>query len=217
MGFKTILNRWAIPRTRNFRKGNLGCRLPAKSYGLFSLALLAAPILLFAPAPFASPQASQPSEYQLKAAFLFNFAKFVDWPEKTYSSPQSPFLLCVIGQDPFGGALDEYLAMTMGGRTVQVAHFPNATLLAGARRCQITFVSASEKIHFRDVIENLKGASVLLVGDTDGFAAAGGTIEFTLEDNHIRFAINPDAAQRADLKVSSKLLALAKIVHDGSN
>jgi hypothetical protein len=180
------------------------------------LAIFTAPILLFI-APLASPQASQPTEYQLKAVFLFNFAKFVDWPEKTYSSPQSPFMLCVIGQDPFAGALDGYLAMTMGGRTVQVAHFPNATLLAGARRCQITFVSASEKIHLRDVIENLKGASVLLVGDTEGFAAAGGTIEFTLEDNHIRFAINPDAAQRADLKLSSKLLALAKIVHDGSN
>jgi hypothetical protein len=180
----------------------------------FVLAILAVPFVLFV-APFASPQANQPSEYQLKAAFLFNFAKFVDWPEKTYASPQSPFMLCVIGQDPFGGALDEYLAKTMGGRSVQMSHFPNGTLLAGARQCQITFVSASEKIHFRGVIENLRGTSSLLVGDADGFVAAGGMIEFTLEDNHIRFAINPEAAQRADLRLSSKLLALAKIVHEG--
>jgi hypothetical protein len=126
-------------------------------------------------------------------------------------------MLCVIGQDPFGGALDEYLAKTMNGRAVQVAHFPSANVLSGVRRCQITFVSASEKLHFRDVVESLKGTSGLLVGDADGFVASGGMIEFTLDDNHIRFAINPDAAERANLKVSSKLLALAKIVHDGSN
>jgi hypothetical protein len=180
------------------------------------LAILAAPILLFVP-PLASPQGGQPSEYQLKAAFLFNFAKFIDWPEKSFAGPQSAFTICVIGQDPFGGALDEYLAKTIGGRRVQLAHFPSASAPPQPRSCQIAFVSGSEKTHFHDVIEGLHGSAALLVGDADGFAASGGTIEFMLEDNHIRFSINPEAAQRADLKLSSKLLALAKIVHDGSN
>src|SRR5271170_4095492 len=121
----------ALPRMRKFRQQRLSCLR-------FNIALLAV-LISFVNAPFASSQDGQPSEYQLKAAFLFNFAKFVDWPEKTYASPQSPFMLCVIGQDPFGGALDEYLAKTMGGRSVQMAHFPNETLLAGARQCQITF------------------------------------------------------------------------------
>jgi hypothetical protein len=124
----------------------------------------------------------------------------------------------VIGQDPFGETLNQsLLGKTLGGRSVQIVRFPDENTLALARHCQIAFVSASEKSHFHDVIESLSGTTALLVGDADGFVASGGAIEFMVEDNHIRFAINPDAADRADLKVSSKLLDLAKIVHDGSN
>jgi len=181
------------------------------------MSLVALLISLVAP-PFASSQGGEPSEYQLKAAFLFNFAKFIEWPEKSFGSPGSPFAVCVIGQDPFGATLDvTLLGKTMGSRAVKIMRFPPGTGLAEARHCQIAFISASERGHFHDVITSLTGVDALLVGDTDGFVASGGTIEFMLEDNHIRFAINPDAAGRADLKVSSKLLALAKIVHDGSN
>lgn len=133
-------------------------------------------VILLAIAPLASAQVSQPTEYQLKAAFLFNFAKFIDWPEKSFAGPQSPFTICVIGQDPFGGALDEYLARTIGGRAVQLAHYPSANDLAEARHCQILFISASEKAHFHDVIESLRGNAALLVGDADGFAASGGRL-----------------------------------------
>ena len=195
--------------------GYRAARTSGHGRGLPDLFLTAA--ILLAIAPLASAQGSQPTEYQLKAAFLFNFAKFVEWPEKSFAGPQAPFTICVIGQDPFGGALDEYLAKTIGGRPVQLAHYANVNSLAETRRCQILFISASEKAHFHDVIESLHGNGALLVGDADGFAAAGGTIEFTLDDNHVRFSINPDAAQRADLKLSSKLLALAKIGHAGSN
>src|ERR1700674_3532339 len=85
---------------------------------------------------------------------------------------------------------------------------------AEARRCQMVFVSSSESAHLADIVGSLRGANVLLVGETNGFAASGGTIEFTLEDNHVRFAINTDAADRSGLKFSAKLLALAKLVHD---
>jgi YfiR/HmsC-like len=165
----------------------------------------------------ASPVRSQstgPSEYELKAAFLINFAKFIDWPETSFVNPESPFRICVIGQDPFGHVLDAYLARNVDTHPVQIVHIPNTADLSAARDCHIAFISASEKGHFRDVIQNLHGTDTLLVGDAEGFAASGGTIEFILEDNHIRFAINTDSAERANLKVSSKLLALAKIVHD---
>ena len=216
MAGEDILNWEALSpgrRLRNVARIGLQCKSCPRS----TLAVLATLILLTA-APFASPQGGQPTEYQLKAAFLFNFAKFIEWPEKSFGSPGSPFTVCVIGQDPFGSALEvSLLGKTMGNRAVQIMRFPNPTTLAEARHCQIVFISASEKIHFHEVIESLNSIDALLVGDADGFVASGGTIEFMVEDNHIRFVINPDAAGRSDLKVSSKLLALAKIVHDGSN
>ena len=216
MADEDILNWEAISPGRRLRTGpKVGAQWTTCPR---STLVVLANLILLAAAPFASSQSGQPTEYQLKAAFLFNFAKFIEWPEKSFGSPGSPFTVCVIGQDPFGAALEvSLLGKTMGSRAVQIMRFPNLTTLAEARHCQIVFISASEKIHFHEVIESLNNVDALLVGDTDGFVASGGTIEFTLEDNHIRFLINPDAAGRADLKVSSKLLALAKIVHDGSN
>jgi hypothetical protein len=199
-----------LPNKAKFLRQRPRCRR-------FNVALLAALLSLVA-APVASPQGGQPSEYQLKAAFLFNFAKFIEWPEKSFGSADSAFKVCVIGQDPFGQALEvSLLGKTMGSRAVQIMRFPSSTGLAEARRCQIVFISASEKNHYHEVIESFSGTDDLLVGDADGFAASGGEIEFVVEDNHIRFAINPEATERANLKISSKLLALAKIVHDGSN
>jgi hypothetical protein len=160
-------------------------------------------------------QGSQPSEYQLKAAFLFNFAKFIDWPDESFAGPQAQFTVCVLGQDPFGHALEDSLAgKSVGNHVVEVDRFPYTANLSSPRRCQIAFVSSSERQHYREVISYFHGASVLLVGDADGFAASGGSVEFMIEDSRIRFAINPEAADRANLKISSKLLALAKIVRE---
>jgi len=154
-------------------------------------------------------------EYQVKAAFLFNFGKFVDWPESSFAEKSSPFSICVLGEDPFGTALDQTLRgkelSNRPVRTVRTAD-PNA-----ARQCQIVFVSASEKSELSGVFRALHGSNALLVAEIPGFAAAGGAIEFTMEDNHVRFAINPGAIQRAGLQVNSQLLALAKIVHDDRN
>jgi hypothetical protein len=170
------------------------------------LALL---LILLPVAPRSVAQADSPSEYQLKAAFLFNFAKFIDWPP---SSPGAPFAICILGQDPFGRALDDSLQGKMiGDRQLEVRRLKDKT---EARRCRMVFISSSESAHLADILESLRGANVLTVGETNGFAAAGGTIEFTLQDNRVRFAINTDAANRAGLMFSSKLLALAKIVHD---
>lgn len=187
--------------------------LSAASVGRSCLAVL----VLLSPRfqPGASAQANQATEYQVKAAFLFSFAKFIDWPEKSFADPQSPFTICVIGRDPFGTVLDlDSSGKTIGDRVVIVNRFAFSSATVSARKCQVAFISASEQSHYREIIDSFRGQSTLLVGDADGFASSGGAIEFLLEQNHIRFAINPEAADRADLKVSSKLLALAEIVHD---
>jgi hypothetical protein len=170
-------------------------------------------ISIFSLSSVALAQATAPGEYELKAAFLFNFAKFIDWPKGSFASPQSPFTICILGVDPFGHALDDNLQGKMiGDQPFAVRRLKDE---AEARRCQILFVSSSETGHLADIVDHLRGANLLLVGDTTGFASSGGTIEFTLdEENRVRFTINTDAADRAGLKFSAKLLALAKIVHD---
>ncbi|HKS81272.1 MAG TPA: YfiR family protein [Candidatus Acidoferrales bacterium] len=153
-----------------------------------------------------------PSEYQLKAAFLFNFAKFVDWPPESFANPQAPFAICVLGKDPFGRALDDLSpGKTIGERPVVVERLKDAH---NAKHCQVVFVSGSESRNLAGILEGLRGTNALTVGDSNGFAVAGGAIQFTVEENHVRFLINPEAGERAGLKFSSKLLALAKIVHE---
>jgi hypothetical protein len=177
------------------------------------LAVVLLMIILFSLSSVARAQANTPGEYELKAAFLFNFAKFIDWPSSSFASSKSPFTICVLGEDPFGRALDDNLRGKMiGDQSVAILRSKDK---AEARRCQVVFVSSSETGHLAEVLESLRGANLLVVGDTTGFASAGGTIEFTLDqENHVRFTINTDAADRAGLKFSAKLLALAKIVHD---
>ena len=160
-------------------------------------------------------QANPSNEYQVKAAFLFNFAKFIDWPASSFGNPQAPFSICILGKDPFGRSIDDALqGKAIGEHPVSVQRVKDT---AGARHCQILFAGILESRNLAPLLDGLKGASVLLVGDVDGFAASGGTIQFTLEEDHIRFLINVDAADRAGLKFSSKLLAVAKIVHGAVN
>jgi YfiR/HmsC-like len=163
--------------------------------------------------PAALPAQVRPSsEYELKAAFLFNFAKFVDWPPKAFAGPESPFLVCVLGTDPFGITLDNALReKVIAEHPASVARVKRVADISG---CQILFVAASESHLLPEVLAKLRGQCVLVIGETNDFASSGGVIQFTLEDNRVRFFINPDAADRAGLKISSKLLALAKIVRD---
>jgi YfiR/HmsC-like len=157
-------------------------------------------------------QMKSATEYQVKAAFLYNFAKFVDWPPSAFSDAKQPLDICVYGHDPFGTALeDALLGKTIGERRVSLGRPTQFQDLVG---CHVVFVSASAHESPADLANRLKGRPVLLVGESEGFAASGGVIQFTIEDNRVHFVINPDAADRAGLKISSKLLALAKIVHD---
>ena len=157
-------------------------------------------------------QANPSVEYQVKAAFLFNFAKFVEWPSDTFVSVNSPIILCVFGYDPLGSALDETIRGKAINNRAVVARRINE--LPDLKSCQLVFVSSVEYKHLSEVLKSLKGTSALVVGESDGFADCGGGIQIFLEDKKLRFAVNVDAIQRARLAVSSKLLALAKIVHD---
>jgi hypothetical protein len=165
--------------------------------------------------PLALDAQSRPlDEYEVKAAFLFNFAKFVDWPKDASPNEHSPIRVGVVGKDPFGQALERVVARkSINGRDLQIVHTKS---LAELKTCQIVFVSSSEEGRLPEIIMSLRGSSVLTVGESDDFAPRGGAIQFTIDDNKIRFTINVDAAERAHLKFSSKLLSLAKVIHDGA-
>ena len=150
------------------------------------------------------------SEYQLKAAYLYNFAKFVEWPADTFAGPNAPLRICVLGQNPFAGDLEQITAgKSVNGRTIQVDHVQG---VSQARTCHIVFVSAAKNDEVKRILEGLRGASVLTVGDTKDFVAQGGIINLVLEDNRIRFEVNLKAATEGRLKISAKLLSLARLV-----
>lgn len=149
-----------------------------------------------------------PLEYELKAAFLYNFVKFVEWPADAFAGTRSPLTICVYGEDPFGASLDGAVrGETVGERSLLVQR-PQA--LDRLRDCHVLFVSRSERPRMREILSRLERAPVLTVGDSDGFLREGGMINFVLEENKIRFLINQEAAERSGLRISSKLLRLAK-------
>ncbi len=161
------------------------------------------------------PQASaqEISEYQVKAAFLYNFTKFVDWPPQPGNPGQKPFPICVIGDDPFRGGLETIVeGKSFNGQVLEVRHLKK---IDNAPGCRIAFISSSEKGHFRPILDALRGSGVLTVGDTEGFARMGGVINFTLVDNHVHIEVNLEAAKAQKLKISSRLLRLAQIVPSG--
>jgi len=158
-------------------------------------------------------QAQSAAEYQVKAAFLFIFAKFVEWPSQTFASPETPLEICVLGQDPFGREFEQRIVeKVVNSRQITVAH-PQG--VAQARGCQILFVASSEKLRIRGILEGLKGASVLTVADTPSFIQTGGIINFVLDQDRVRFEINLKAAELAHLKLSARLLTVAKQVLPG--
>ena len=149
------------------------------------------------------------SEYAVKAAYLYNFAKFVEWPTQAFPSTTSPLVLCIVGKDPFGETLDTIAGKSVREWTLVVQHFAKVEESTG---CHILFISASESSHLKTVLNQLKNAPILTVSDIDGFVEAGGMIGLVDVDQHIRFNINLLAVQRADLKISSQLLKLGKVV-----
>jgi YfiR/HmsC-like len=149
---------------------------------------------------------AQADEYQVKAAFVFNFAKFVEWPSDAFSDGGT-LVVGVVGDDPFGGALDRLNGSSANGRRLRIKRFRMGDNL---RACNILFISKSENRNLGKILESLKGTSVLTIGETPQFNQSGGMIRFVIQNSKVRFEINAAAAAQTRLKISSKLMALSK-------
>ena len=170
--------------------------------------------LSWAPGALAQDRdSSNSSEYLIKAGFIFNFAKFVDWPPATFAQPDSPIVIGILGTDPFGAIIDQIVQeKKIGGRGFVVRRLKWGTDLKDLKECKILFVGASERVHIDELVQIVKGLPILTVGETPGFAERGGMIRLVLEDNKVRFEVNVEAARQAGLTISSRLLTLARII-----
>ena len=166
-------------------------------------------LLLLSSGP-AIAQSSGATEYQIKAAFLYNFTRFVEWPADVFNSPDTAMQICILGENPFGEDLDTLVHNKMvAGHALRVVQLRKAPQI---KDCQILFIAAPAGSQTREALQRAQGLSVLTVGEVPGFASQGGIINFVLENERVRFEINDKAATEARLKISSKLLSLARSV-----
>jgi hypothetical protein len=161
----------------------------------------------------AAAQSPRAPEYQVKAAFLYNFAKFVEWPAGTFPSPSAPFRVCVLGHDPFGDTLTSIVqGKSISGHAIVSSQVQSP---AEARSCHVLFLSQSDPETVRLGLARLRDLPILTVGESADFLSLGGMINFVLEEDRVSFEINLEAAERHRLKLSSKLLAVARVVNVG--
>lgn len=170
-------------------------------------------ILLFVRSASIQPQTSK--EYQIKAVFLFNFTQFIEWPGSAFGEASDPFVIGIVGDDPFGPYLDETIrGENLDGHPLVVKRFKTPDEV---EVCHILFVNMSDRDDIKNAFDRIKSHSVLTVGDVANFGKQGGMIRFITENNKTRIRINLEAAREADLTISSKLLKLAEIVETQSN
>jgi len=162
----------------------------------------------------AGAESLAPTMHQVEAAFLFNFAKFVTWPDDAFRRSEDSLIIGVLGEDPVGVILEETVRdKTIMGKKLAVKRFMR---VQDAVKSHILFLSSSEESHLPQILKGLERATVLTVSDMEQFAERGGMIAFTVEDQKVRFNVNVDAVERAGLKMGSQLLKLARIVTDKS-
>jgi len=175
------------------------------------MALMLSLLLLLGAALQLSAQEAGPAfdEYQVKAAFLYNFAKFVVWPPGSFATPTDPIGICIVGQNPFGSALENMVqGKKVGDRAFAVRRFPD-TLQAS--QCQILFIGAAEWRRTRALLDAVRNPGVLTVGESDDFMAFGGIINFRMDGPRVRIQVDLQMVEHAKLRISSKLLSLAEI------
>lgn len=186
------------------------------------LAIAILPIVLASGASSAHAQdVSSASEYLIKAGFIYNFANLVQWPAASFPQSDSVIVIAIVGEDHFGTTINHVLdGKKVNGRPFTIRHFKSVSELLKSRGdlkdCQILYISASEIRHANEVVQALKGMPILTIGEMPGFANGGGIINLVVEDNRVRFEVNVQAAKEADLNISSRLLALARIVQSPS-
>ncbi len=162
----------------------------------------------------ASPRAAAaPTARQVEAVFLYYFSEFVTWPSGAFDGPRAPIVICILGDDPFDGALDDAVAgERVDGRPILVRRMRDPDHDAG---CHILYVSSSEAASLPQILQAVRGRSVLTVSDIDGFAQKGGIVHFVLVNEHVRLRINAASARADGLTLSSKLLSAAQRVTPG--
>jgi len=149
-------------------------------------------------------------EYQVKAVFLFNFAQFVEWPPDAFPGATEPFVIGILGNDPFGPYLDETVrGEKVNNRSISIVRFARTEDI---KTCHILYISRSEAGRLEQILAALRGRSILTVSDVEQFAHFGGMIRFVTENNKVRLRIDNEAAKSAGLKISSKLLRPSQVV-----
>jgi len=195
----------ARPSIRSFRSKvakNLRASIPA------SLVLLLGGMAM-QPAARAE-EAPAPSEYEVKAVFLYHFTKFVEWPPETFLTSNAPVRIGILGRNPFNPYLERCVKDKLAnGRPIVVQPISSISDPA-LKQCQILFIQPADRTRFGETIDSLKRAPILTVSEAEGFLQAGGMINFVMEGKRVRFIINGAAANQAGLKISSKLLNLAR-------
>ena len=180
---------------------------------IWILGIVAGLLLIGQTMLLARPASASSVEYRVKIAFLYNFTKFVEWPA-TGEKPTQPFQIGILGEDVFGDEIGGLAGKSVGNRRLRVQRYPSWDDRAAS--CDILFIAGSQEQQLTEIIRRLDGAPVLTVGDTDGYASRGVMINFFMENNKVRFEINPEQADRAGFKISSRLLKLAVVVnHSG--
>lgn len=175
---------------------------------ILALSILAGWTMVARPAARGGPA---PTESQVKAAFLLNFAKFVTWPNETFAAPDTPLTIGVVGDDTLAADLEAMIREgTTGARPIAVRR---AATWTGLESCHVVFLGSSSDRRFADALTTLHTARTLTVGVADGFARRGGAIQFVREGSRLRFEINVDAARSAELRIGSQLLRLARQIH----
>jgi hypothetical protein len=153
-----------------------------------------------------APRPADAREYEIKAAFLYNFAKYVDWPAEALPSSSTTLDVGVMGKNPFGAALDTIRGKTVKGKTLRVRQVNSIQEASGVH---LLFISASEEERLKPILAGLRNASVLTVAEMSGFVQNGGIINLITQNDRVRFEINPVAAERARLGLSAQLVRLA--------
>jgi hypothetical protein len=159
--------------------------------------------------PRGAASAALPNEYALKSVFLYNFCRFIDWPDAAFAGPADPIVIGIIGEDPFGPLLQEAVqGETFHGRGIRIEHYGSPR---EATRCHLLFIGATETGRLGDILAAVAGRSIVTVGETESFLERGGMIALVADRNRIRLLVRPGLLRAAKLDVSSKLLRVAEI------
>src|SRR5882672_7309968 len=171
---------------------------PLAGLGLRWLLALLAAWLVVAPGPALADSAAS-KEYQIKAACLLNFVQFIEWPAAAFPQPDSPIVIGILGEDPFGDVLERTFAdESVQGRSLTIKR---SRQLEELKKCHLLFIARAERSRLADILGSLGEANIVTVGDVDEFAQRGGIINFYIDAGKIRFEVNPEAAQRKGLKI----------------